>query len=66
MNRLAIGLGVRFFNEMATIGGAFIRSRTGSILICIRPAPNRKVEFGKMATNRPLSTSRLRHGKKDM
>jgi hypothetical protein len=34
MKKLATGLGVRSFNEMAATGGALTRRRMGKILIC--------------------------------
>jgi hypothetical protein len=32
MNNLTMGFGVRFFNEIATVGGALIRSRLNGLI----------------------------------
>ena len=61
MKSLAIGLGVRFFNEMETVGGVSIPRAIGRILIRMRLAPNRSAEFGMMAINRRVSMSRARN-----
>src|SRR6185437_14298806 len=60
MNSRAIGLGVRFLRKIASIGGAGMRNGIGRIFTRIRPRPNCKVEFGRIAMNPPLSTRRTR------
>jgi len=59
-NSLAIAFGVRFLRVTTSVGGAFMDSLTGNILIRSRPAPKWSVEPGRNVRNRPISTKRVR------